>query len=139
MLRLITIAFIATSFNVLAETSPFVGNWAGEWDNRKGQGQINELNIIKIDDDGRATALYCYERANTDGRYFQIKPGIIDSRIKGNVLSFKKKGWGDFRYTLIGDDTMRFRFTRRGKALKMTMTRQEPSACASWVNPPTFQ
>ena len=140
MLKLITlIAFIAATSSAIAETSPFVGNWAGEWDHRKGKGQLNELTIIDVDNEGRVTALYCFERANGDGRYFQIKPGVIESSIKDNALRFKKKHWGRFKYTLTNDDTLRMRFMRKGQTSTMTMVRQEPSACASWVKPPTFQ
>ena len=118
--------------------SPFVGNWSGEWDDKKGKGQLNELNILDVDSEGRITALYCFERANGSGSFFVIKPGGIDTSIDGNELRFKHP-WGKFKYTLTEDDTLRLRFSRKGKTSKMTMSRQEPSGCAAWMTPPTLQ
>lgn len=126
---------IATSPIQAQETSPFVGNWSGEWDHRKGSGQLNELNIRAVDADGRITALYCYERPNGFGSYFELEPGGMESSIDGNVLRFKN-GWGRFRYTLTDDDTLRLRQSRKGKVAKMTMSRQAPSGCAARITAP---
>ena len=52
----------ASTIAIAGEPSPFVGNWAGEWDHKKGKGQLNELKILAVDAKGRITALYCFER-----------------------------------------------------------------------------
>ena len=130
-------ACIAAS-STAEEPSPFVGNWSGEWDHKKGKGQLNELNILGVDAEGRITALYCFERPNGSGSFFQVKPGRIESSIDGNLLRFKHP-WGKFKYTLTDDNTLRLRQSRKGKVLKMTMSRQEPSGCAAWIRPPTLE
>ena len=130
-------ACIAAS-TIAEEPSPFVGNWSGEWDHKKGKGQLNELNILAVDAEGRITALYCYERPNGFGAFFQVKPGGIESSIDGKVLRFKHR-WGKAKYTLTDNDTLRLRQSRKGKVSKMTMSRQEPSGCAAWIRPPTLE
>ena len=130
-------ACIAAS-SIAQEPSQFVGNWSGEWDHKKGKGQLNELNILAVDAEGRVTALYCFERPDGSGSFFQVKPGGIESSIDGKVLRFKHP-WGKFKYTLTDNDTLRLRQSRKGKVSKMTMSRQEPSGCASWIKPPTLE
>ena len=130
-------ACIAAS-STAEEPNPFVGNWSGEWDHKKGKGQLNELNILAVDAEGRITALYCFERPNGSGSFFQVKPGGIESSIDGKVLRFKHP-WGKFKYTLTDNDTLRLRQSRKGKVSKMTMSRQEPSGCAAWIRPPTLE
>ena len=83
---------------------PFIGNWTGTWDN----GQVNEFRVVSIDDDGRATALYCAARG--DGRfYFDITPDGIETTLKrsGAVLEFRRPKMR-YRFTLTGDDTPGF-------------------------------
>ena len=99
-----SIAMSTVSF--AGEPSPFLGNWAGEWDDRKGSGQLNELNILAVNAKGRITALYCFERANGSGSFFQIKPDGIRTTIRGKVLKFNHP-WGKFKYTLTDKDTLR--------------------------------
>ena len=65
---------IGTAASADAE-HPFLGNWSGVWDN----GQHNEFNVVSVDAKGRITALYCAERPNGSGFYFNIEPeGIGD-------------------------------------------------------------
>ena len=131
-------ALIAASATA-QETSPFVGNWSGEWDHKKGKGQLNELNILAVDAKGQISALYCYERPNGSGSFFQVKPGGIESSIDGKVLRFKHT-WGKFKYTLSTEnDTLRLRQSKKNKVSKMTMSRQEPSGCAAWIRPPALE
>ena len=127
--------FAASTIAIAGEPSSFVGNWSGEWDHKKGKGQLNELNILAVDAKGRITALYCFERPDGSGSFFQVKPGGIESSIRGKVLRFKHP-WGKSKYTLIDNDTIRLRQSAKGKVSKMTMSRQEPSGCAAWIRPP---
>ena len=123
--------------------SPFVGSWGGEWDKKKGKGQLNVLNVLAVDAEGRMTGVYCFQRPNGIVTFFHVNPGGIESSIKGNVLSFKNPWRGRNKYTLTEDDTLRLRMTTRARGggenvSKMTMTRQpEPVGCAVWIAPPT--
>ena len=118
-----------------AAESPFVGNWSGVWDN----GQHNEFRVVSIDDDGRATALYCAARGD-GGFYIDITPDGIETTLKrsGKVLEFRRpKSKMRYRFTLTGDDTLDFRYTRQGKHNTLKMERVEPSGCALRITPPT--
>ena len=118
-----------------AAESPFVGNWSGVWDN----GQHNEFRVVSIDDDGRATALYCAARGD-GGFYIDITPDGIETTLKrsGKVLEFRRpKSKMRYRFTLTGDDTLDFRYTRQGKHSTLKMERTEPSGCALRITPPT--
>ena len=125
--------------------SPFVGSWGGEWDHKKGKGQLNELNVLAVDDEGRISAVYCFQRPSGVVSFFHVNPGGIESSIKGNVLSFKNPWKGRNKYTLTEDDTLRLRMTSRKRGggenvSKMTMSRQpEPAGCAAWITPPTLK
>ena len=115
------------------ETSPFMGNWSGVWDKH---GQHNELNVLAVDTEGRITALYCTQRGDGTGFYFHVKPGGVESSIDGKVLSFKRRKLRmKYKYTLTGDDTLTFKYTRKGKTSTLKMTRQEPSGCAAGIAP----
>ena len=137
-LTLAAACIAASTIAIAGEPSPFVGNWAGEWDHKKGKGQLNELKILAVDAKGRITALYCFERPNGFGSFFQVKPGGIESTINGKVLRFRHP-WGKFKYTLKGNDTLRLRLSTKGDVARMTMSRQEPSGCAAWIRPPTLK
>ena len=118
-----------------AADSPFIGNWSGVWDN----GQHNEFRVVSIDDDGRATALYCAERGE-GGFYFDVTPDGIETTLKrsGKVLEFRRpKSKMRYRFTLTGDDTLTFRYTRNGKHNTLEMTKRDPSGCAARIEPPT--
>ena len=117
-----------------AADSPFVGNWSGVWDN----GQHNEFRVVSIDDDGRATALYCAARGD-GGFYFDITPDGIETTLKrsGKVLEFRRpKSKMRYRFSLIGDDTVNFRYTRAGKSSTLKMVRAQPSGCAVRISAP---
>ena len=118
-----------------ATDSPFVGNWTGTWDN----GQINEFRVVSIDDDGRATALYCAARGD-GGFYIDVTPDTIETTLKrsGKRLKFRRpKSKMRYRFTLTGDDTLTFRYTRKGKHNTLEMVRAEPSGCAARITAPT--
>lgn len=118
------------------EPSPFVGNWSGVWPN----GQHNELNVVAVDADGQITAVYCAERPNGMGFWFDIEPGGIESSIKrrGRVLHFARtEDKMRYRFTLSGEDTLTFRYTRKGKHSTLEMARRDPSGCAARLAPPT--
>ena len=120
--------------NPAAADSPFVGNWSGVWDN----GQHNEFRIVSVDDDGRATALYCAARGD-GGFYFDITPDTIETTLKrsGKRLEFRRpKSKTRYRFTLTGEDTLDFRYTRAGKHGTLKMVRAEPSGCAKRIRPP---
>ena len=124
---------IATSVTAHAETSPFVGNWSGVWDN----GQHNEFHVVAVDDDGRITALYCAERPGSGGFYFDVTPDGIESSIRRKVLRFKRpESKMKYRFTLTGDDTLTFKYTRRGKSNTLKMSRRDTSGCAARIAPP---
>ena len=115
-----------------AADSPFIGNWSGVWDN----GQHNEFRVVSIDDDGRATALYCAERGD-GGFYIDITPDGIETTLKrsGKVLEFRRPKMR-YRFTLTGDDTVNFRYSRAGKSSTLKMVRAEPSGCAVRISAP---
>ena len=118
----------------VAADSPFVGNWVGTWDS----GQINEFRVVSIDDDGRATALYCAARGD-GGFYFDITPDTIETTLKrsGKRLEFRRpQAKMRYRFTLTGDDTLDFRYTRAGKSSTLKMARAEPSGCSARISPP---
>ena len=60
------------------EPSPFLGNWSGVWPN----GQHNEFNVVAVNAEGQITAVYCAERPNGFGFWFDIEPEGIQSSIK---------------------------------------------------------
>ena len=113
------------------ETSPFVGNWSGVWSH---SGQHNEFNVLAVDAEGRITALYCTLKNDGSGIFFHVKPGGIESSIDGQVLRFKRPK-RKYKYTLTGDDTLTFKYTRNGKTGTLKMSRQEPSGCAAGIAP----
>ena len=118
----------------LAADSPFVGTWVGTWDN----GQINEFRVVSIDDDGRATALYCAARGD-GGFYFDITPTTIRTTLKrsGKRLEFRRpQAKMRYRFTLTGDNTLDFRYTRAGKSSTLKMARAEPSGCSARITAP---
>ena len=131
----LTAALIAT--NVAAEeTNPFIGNWSGVWPN----GQHNEFNVVAVDDEGRMTGLYCAVRPNGTGFWFDIEPDGIESSIKrrGRALHFARPELKmRYRFVLTGDDTLTFRYTRKGKHNTLEMARRNPSGCAARIAPPT--
>ena len=117
-----------------AADSPFTGNWSGVWDN----GQHNEFRVVSIDDDGRATALYCAERGD-GGFYIDITPDGIETTLKrsGKVLEFRRpKAKMRYRFTLTGEDALNFRYTRAGKSSTLKMVRAKPSGCSARISPP---
>ena len=124
------VACIAASA-MAQETNPFVGNWSGVWDDN---GQHNEFNVLAVDAEGRITALYCTLKNDGSGIFFHVKPGGIESSIDGQVLRFKRPK-RKYKYTLTGDDTLTFKYTRNGKAGTLKMSRQEPSGCAARIAP----
>lgn len=130
----VTAAALALTTASHAAESPFVGNWSGIWDN----GQHNEFRVVSIDDEGRATALYCAARG--DGRfYFDITPDTIETTLKrsGKRLEFRRpKAKMQYRFTLTGNDTLDFRYTRAGKSNTLEMVRAEPSGCAARISAP---
>ena len=120
---------------VADEPSPFLGNWSGVWPN----GQHNEFNVVAVTPEGQITAVYCAERPNGFGFWFDIEPGGIESSIKrrGKALHFARtEDKMRYRFTLSGDDTLSFRYTRKGKHSTLEMTRREPSGCAARIAPP---
>ena len=117
------------------EPSPFLGNWSGVWPN----GQHNEFNVVAVTPEGQITAVYCAERPNGFGFWFDIEPGGIESSIKrrGKALHFARtEDKMRYRFTLSGDDTLSFRYTRKGKHSTLEMARREPSGCAARITPP---
>ena len=131
----LTAGLIATAA-AAEETNPFIGNWSGVWPN----GQHNEFNVVAVDPQGQITAVYCAERPNGFGFWFDVEPGGIESSIKrrGRVLAFARpENKMRYRFTLTGDDTLTFRYTRKGKHQTLEMSRREPSGCASRIAPPT--
>ena len=117
-----------------AADSPFIGNWVGTWPN----GQINEFRVVSIDDDGDTTALYCAARGD-GGFYFDITPDTIETTLKrsGKRLEFRRpQAKMRYRFTLTGDDTLDFRYTRAGKSSTLKMARAEPSGCSARISPP---
>ena len=117
------------------EPSPFLGNWSGVWPN----GQHNEFNVVAVNAEGQITAVYCAERPNGFGFWFDIEPEGIQSSIKrrGRVLYFARpEDKMRYRFTLSGDDTLTFRYTRKGKHNTLQMARREPSGCAARIAPP---
>ena len=126
---------IATSV-AAQESNPFLGNWSGVWPT----GQHNEFNVVAVDPDGQITAIYCAERPNGVGFWFDIEPGGIESSIKrrGRVLAFARtEDRMRYRFTLNGDDTLTFRYTRKDKHSTLEMSRREPSGYAARIAPPT--
>ena len=120
------------------EPSPFLGNWSGIWPN----GQHNEFNVVAVDGEGQITAVYCAERPNGSGFWFDIEPGGIESSIKnrGRALHFARSDDKmRYRFTLTGDDTLTFRYTLKGKHHTLEMSRRDPSGCAARVSPPTSE
>ena len=115
-----------------AADSPFIGNWSGVWDN----GQHNEFRIVSINGDGRATALYRAERGD-GGFYIDITPDGIETSLKraGKVLEFQRPKMR-YRFTLTGEDTLNFRYTKSGKSSTLKMVRAEPSGCTVRISPP---
>ena len=41
-----------------------------------------------------------------------------------------------YRFTLTGDDTLTFKYTRRGKSNTLKMSRRDTSGCAARIAPP---
>ena len=136
MIRRICLALAAACIaasTAAQEPSPFVGNWSGVW--VKGD-QHNELNVLAVDAEGRITALYCAQRPDGSGFFFHVKPGGIESSIDGDVLRFNRpKLKMKYKYTLTGDDTLKFHYTRKGRTATLKMSRQEPSGCAAGIAP----
>ena len=117
-----------------ATDSPFVGTWTGTWES----GQVNEFRVVAVDDEGRATALYCAARGD-GGFYFDITPDTIKTTLKrsGKRLEFRRPtAKMRYRFTLTGDDTLDFRYTRAGKSSTLKMVRAEPSGCAVRISAP---
>ena len=96
--------------------------------------------VVAVDDEGQITAVYCAERPNGFGFWFDIEPGGIESSIKrrGKALHFARtEDKMRYRFTLSGDDTLTFRYTRRGNHSTLEMTCRDPSGCAARIAPPT--
>ena len=113
------------------EPSPFLGNWSGMWPN----GQHNEFNVVAVNAEGQITAIYCAERPNGFGFWFDIESSI---KRRGRVLGFARtEDKMRYRFTLTGDDTLTFRYTHKGRHNTLEMARREPSGCAARIAPPT--
>ena len=59
-----------------------------------------------------------------------LDPGL---RTSGGTVEDELKM--KYKYTLTGDDTLTFRYTRKGKTTLLKMSRQEPSGCAARIAP----
>ena len=122
-------------------TSPFLGTWTGTWDS----GQVNEFRVLAVDDDGRATALYCAKRPGPGGFgfWFDVTPDTIPSKLSrgGKRIEFRQpNGQRRYRFTLRGDgESLDFRYTEKGKHSTLRMHRTEPAGCAKRISPPTVQ
>ena len=95
MLRNICITLAAACIaasSAAEEPSRFVGNWAGEWDHKKGERQLNELNIRAVDAEGRITALYCFERATGPDRSSKSSPVESNRPSTGRCCASSTRG-----------------------------------------------
>lgn len=128
----LTAGFMATA---AADDEPnlFLGNWSGVWPN----GQHNEFNVVAVNEEGQITALYCAERPDGSGFWFDVVPDGIESSIRRRILRFTRPELKmKYRFTLTGDNTLTFRYTRKGKHNTLEMARRETSGCAARIAPP---
>ena len=92
---------------------------------------------MAVDDEGRITALYFAKPPNGVAFYFVVTPDGIESSIRKNVLRYTRpESRMRYRFSLTGDDTLTFRYTRKGKSYTLEMSRRERSGCATRIAAP---